>query len=302
MASYQAALGAASPRIERHADGTLGRLVSDFYRSVEFANLKASSAKAYRLILDPVAQEHGHRPAATMPRKFAVRMIEEIGQTRPGMANLARSVMRRLMSYAVRNGIRSDNPFDGLPKYKGGTHHTWSDAELRAFEDRWPLGTRERLAYALLLHTGQRGGDVVRMRRQDLVDGAITVVQQKTGASLSIPIHPELQAAMKASPANGMALIGDKHGRPIKQAALTALMKRAAKAAGLPERCLPHGLRKAVMRRLAERGGTAKELQAISGHVTLAEVERYTRAADQRALSEAAIAKLSREGKANKSA
>jgi hypothetical protein len=32
---------------------------------------------------------------------------------------------------------------------------------------RWPLGTRERLAFALLLYTGQRGGDVVKMMPSD---------------------------------------------------------------------------------------------------------------------------------------
>ena len=295
IASYQAALESAPPQRDRHATGTFGRLVSDFYRSVDFANLKPSSKKAYRIVLDPVSQAHGHRPAKSLPRSFATRLIESIGEKRPGMANLTQAVMRRLMAYAVRTGVRPDNPFDGMTKYKGGTHHTWSDAELRTFEAKWPLGTRERLAYALLLYTGQRGGDVVRMRRQDIAGGAISIVQEKTGTELSIPIHPNLHAAMKAGPAKGMNLIGDEHGRPIGRAALTALIKRAAKSAALPAHCLPHGLRKALMRRLAERGGTAKELQAISGHATLTEVERYTKAADQRVLSEAAIAKLSRD-------
>jgi integrase len=300
MASYQAALEAEGPRRERREPGTLGRLVSDFYGSVYFANLKPSSKKAYRLVLDHVSREHGHRPAEHMPSKSAEKIIQAIGQTRPGMANLTRSVMRRLMTYAIRTGIRKDNPFQGIPPYKGGTHHTWSEAELRSFEDRWPLGTRQRLTYALLLYTGQRGGDVVKMRRQDIVGGAIHVIQEKTGVELWIEIHPDLRAAMNACPAKGMTLIGSEHGRPIKQAALGALMKRAAKAAGLGPECVPHGLRKAVMRRLAERGATTKQIQAVSGHTTLKEPERYTRAADQRALSRAAIAKLSQDEKANK--
>jgi hypothetical protein len=44
---------------------------------------------------------------------------------------------------------------------------------------------------------------------------------------------------------------------------------RAVEAAGLPLRCVAHGLRKAILRRLAERGGTAKELQTVSGHHSL---------------------------------
>jgi integrase len=122
-------------------------------------------------------------------------------------------------------------------------------------------------------------------------------VQQKTGTALSLPIHPELLEAMRAGPSNGLNLIGAPNGRPITRAALTDLIKRASRESGLPPRCLPHGLRKAQMRRLAEGGTTVKEIASISGHKTLQEVERYTAAADQKLLSQRAIARLKREPK-----
>jgi integrase len=130
---------------------------------------------------------------------------------------------------------------------------------------------------------------VVKMRRADVSEGTIAVVQEKTGTALSIPIHPELAAAMKAGPSNGLNLVGDANGRPIARAALTSLMKQAAAEAGLSSHCLPHG------RRLAESGASAKQIASISGHKTLREIERYTDAADQKRLSRAAIAKLKRE-------
>jgi integrase/recombinase XerD len=61
--------------------------------------------------------------------------------------------------------------------------------------------------------------------------------------------------------------------------------------AGLPQ-CSAHGLRKAAAVRLAERGATAHEIMAITGHRSLEEVERYTRAARQRQLADAAMAKF----------
>ena len=97
---------------------------------------------------------------------------------------------------------------------------------------------------------------------------------------------------MQAYPANGLTLIGDPNGRPIKRATLSALMRAAIKAASLPSRCVSHGLRKAAMRRLAESGATEKQIAAVSGHKTLKEVERYTKAADQKKLARAAIDKL----------
>jgi integrase len=138
----------------------------------------------------------------------------------------------------------------------------------------------------------QRVGDVVRMRRRDISNGRIHVMQQKTGAALSIPIHAKLHEALKAGPTRGFLLIGDQYGRAITPSGLSWIMTRAAAKAGLSRKCVPHGLRKACLRRLAEHGGSAKEIAAVSGHKSLGEVERYTAAADQRKLSTAAIAKL----------
>jgi integrase len=130
------------------------------------------------------------------------------------------------------------------------------------------------------------------MRRQDVSGGAIHVVQEKTGADLWVPIHPELAAAMQVASNNGMNLIGDHNGRPIKGQGLSVIVRTAARAAALPPECVPHGLRKAMTRRLAEGGATAKEIASVSGHKTLKEIERYTDRADQRRLSRAAMSKI----------
>ena len=130
------------------------------------------------------------------------------------------------------------------------------------------------------------------MSRGDVSAGLIHVVQEKTGTELWVPIHRELERAMKAYPAKGLALIGDAAGRPLKRAAVSALVRAAIREAELPSRCVSHGLRKAMMRRLAEADGTGKQIASISGHKTLKVIERYTRAADQKKLAQAAMEKL----------
>lgn len=293
MTAYAAYL-AEKPRAAKttlHAD-SLGKLIIDFYGSRLFTDRKPSTRQLYKYALEPLAKEHGHRSASTMTAEHAEKIINAIGAKRPGMGNLTRAVMRRVMQFAVKTKLRKDNPMLGIDAFKVGEHHTWDDAELKQFEDRWRLGTRERLAYALLLYTGQRVGDVAKMNRADVADGLIHVVQQKTGAELWVPIHPELQLAMKALPAKGLTLVGDANGRPIKRAALSALMRAAIKEARLSKRCVSHGLRKAAMRRLAESDATANQIASISGHKTLKEVERYTKAADQKKMARVAMGKV----------
>jgi enterobacteria phage integrase len=295
MEAYQAHIGGKPALLARDANGpgTFGGLIADYYRSVEYANLKPNSKTLYRYALEPLKEKHGHRPLGTMTRENLVRIIETIGSRAPGMANLTRAVLQKMLKVAVARGQIRINPLaDKVEAYKIGAHHSWSDSELERFEVRWPLGTRQRLAYALLFYTGQRSGDVVRMTRGDIFEGRIKVVQEKTGTELKIKIHPDLAKAIKAGPAKGLNLIGDAHGRPIKRAALSHLMRDAIRKAGLPARCVPHGLRKAMLRVMAEGGASAKRLAAVSGHKTTKELDRYTAAADQQTLADDGIASI----------
>ena len=70
---------------------------------------------------------------------------------------------------------------------------------------------------------------------------------------------------------------------------LTLIIQVAARKAGLPPECKAHGLRKALLRGLAEAGKSSKQIAAMSGHKSLKEIERYTDKADQAKLAEAAM-------------
>ena len=269
-------------------EGSLGLLITEFYASRQFRDLKASSRKTYRRVLEPIARAHGHR-TAQITHLEAAKLIASIGEDRPAMANLTKAVMQNLMKFAIRAKRRQDNPFIGIDLFKTGTHHTWTEGELQTFEQRWPVGTRQRLAYALLLYTAQRIRNVAKMKRSDIIDGELHVIQEKTGAELYLPIVSELDQAMRAFPATGLTLIGREDGRPLTARSLSEFLGSAIEAADLPAKCVPHGLRKAAMRRLAEAGKTEKQIAAVSGHKSLREIQRYTEAADQRRLAQDAF-------------
>lgn len=289
MAAYAKALAATQALVGHDFQpGSFGKLVESYYGSVEFSNLSPKSKRTYRGILSTQVQRFGAGMVADIPNSKAREIIQEIGAKYPGMANLTRAVLVTVFEHAINCNMRADNPFRRIPVYKIGTRHTWTDAELATYEKRWPLGTRERLAYAVLLYTAQRVSDAVRFKRGDV----LTITQQKTGTELTLPIHPALARAIKAGPSNGIYLIGDAAGRPISSAALTQMMSKAIRLAGLPTKCKAHGLRKAILRRLAENSATTKGIAAISGHKTLKEVERYTSQANQALMAITAMALL----------
>jgi integrase len=287
MAAYQALLGE-KPAPTLKISGSLGLLITEFYASRAFRNLKASSKQTYRAALEPIAKTHGHRTAQITHRQ-AAKLIADIGETKPAMANLTKRVLQAVYKYAVKAGWVDANPIIGIDPFKTGTHHTWTEGELQTFEAKWPLGTRQRLAYALLLYSTQRVGDVAKMHRSDLVAGELHVIQQKTGKELYLPFVEEMQRALAAIPARGLTLFARTDGKPMTRAGLTRFMADAIEKAELPAKCVSHGLRKAGMRRMAEAGKSVNQIASVSGHKSLREVQRYTEAADQRRMARDAM-------------
>src|SRR5260221_6057163 len=126
MAAYQAALAVVSPPppSPKHViAGSLAAVAATYLRSADFANLSPSSQRSYRVALKPILAAHGHRLVRELPKEAARHIIEDIGALRPGMANLTRSVLSKVMAYAIETDIRADNPFAGLKRYPLGAHH-----------------------------------------------------------------------------------------------------------------------------------------------------------------------------------
>jgi integrase len=129
------------------------------------------------------------------------------------------------------------------------------------------------------------------MGPQHVRDGLLHVTQQKTGAGLEIPVLPEVQAALDATPCGHLTFLTTKSGKPFTAAGFGDWFRDRCNEAGL-QGFSAHGLRHTACARLANAGATGHEIAAWSGHRTLREVSRYTRSADQRVLARAAETKL----------
>jgi hypothetical protein len=131
-------------------------------------------------------------------REHVMKMIAKRHET-PGAANECLKMIRRLARFAILLEWRTDDPTLEVEGYGEGEWHSWNDAEIEAYQAHWPVGTAARTAFALLLYTGQRLSDVRQMTWADAANGRVQVVQEKTGAQLSIPIHPELARALSGA-------------------------------------------------------------------------------------------------------
>jgi integrase len=278
---------------KRISVGSIDALVIAYFNSPAFLALSPSTQATYRGILEAFTREHGAKPLALLTRKHLEAMLARKMKT-PAAGNHWLRLIKTLTRFAVREQLRADDPARDIDyiKRKVAGFHTWNEPEIAQFEAHHPIGSKARLALALLLYTAQRRSDVIKMGRQHVRAGVVHVRQQKTGTMLAIPVHPALQAVLDATPSEHLTFLTTAYGKPFTAAGFGNWFRDQCDAAGLPGHCAAHGLRKAACRRLAEAGCSANVIASISGHTTLREVERYTKAADQERMARQGMAAI----------
>ena len=300
MEAYRAALAGQTLPLaigaSRTKAGSIAALIVAYYgSSVQFRSLGASTQRAYRNILERFRREHGDKPVALLTHNHINAMLADKVKT-PTAANHWLRQVKWLMEFAIDQGFRKDNPAARIKNVSNRTDgfHTWTEDEITQFEAHHAVGSKARLALALLVNTGQRRSDVVRMGRQHVKNGSIHVRQLKTGTELDIKLHPDLVAIIEATPSEHLTFLTTAFGKPFTAAGFGNWFRERCNEAGLPKHCSAHGLRKGAARRMAEAGCSANVIAAVLGHKTLTEVSRYTRAADQARLAQIGIKAITR--------
>ena len=297
-------------RIERPVDGTLGWLCKRYVGSAEFARLGQSTRITRNRVLmaciaESIAPRRDETFAAFPLEKLtakALRVLRDRKADLPGAANDRVKVLRAMYSWAMERDLVETNPTLELKRIRYSTtgHHAWTPSEVEQFEARHPVGSRARLALALLVWTGLRRSDVIRIGKQHVKDGWLKMPLHKNSerspVTVELPLSPELAAVMSASPVGDLTYLVTEYGRPFTAAGFGGWFRDRCNEAKLPQ-CSAHGLRKAGAVRAAENGATAHELMALFGWLSLAEAQRYTRSADRRTLAKNATRLLARENK-----
>ena len=301
MAAYKAGLSASGDSHEHHrrpVRGSFGHLCLTYYASATFKALDNSTQSWRRRALDAVCLRHGDKPVDLMQGKHVRKLRDELVD-RPGAARNRLKALRALFRWATEADEAPHDPTRDVKAIPYATrgHHTWTLEEVEAFEDRHPIGSKARLAMAILLYTTCRREDAVRLGPQHIRNGRLRYRQAKnehrSPIDCDIPLHSDLAEIIAATPSAHLTFLVTEQGRPFTAAGFGNKFRDWCNQANLPH-CSAHGLRKATAARLAERGATAHEIMAVTGHQSLEEVERYTRAARKAQLADSAMSKLKR--------
>jgi integrase len=290
--------------------GTMRWLVEQYYGSARFAALGDSTRKVRRSILDAICERAADFAFADMEPRHVAKLRDERAD-RPDAANGRVKALRQLYvwacspeyGYASRNPardvayLRSKNP-DGF--------RAWSEEDVAKYEARHPIGTKARLAFDLLLYTGVRRSDVVKLGPQMERDGKLVFSETKGRARIikthELPILAPLRASINATLIGHLVYLATPNGRPHSAKAFGGWFKRRCREAGLDPDLAAHGLRKLGATRCAEAGATEYELMALFGWSSSKLAALYTRKANRARLEAGAAPLLMRaEPKDNRS-
>jgi integrase len=297
IAEYQAIMaGAPARRPSATKSGSLAWLLERYRDASAWASLSIATRRQRENIFKHVMAKAGSEPAADVDRADIQAGIDARRHT-PAQARNFLDAMRGLFQWAVRAGLVDTDPTTGVDRPKkpnGEGFPVWTEADVDAYERRWPVGTKERVWLGVLLYTGLRRGDAVRLGRQHVSDGIATIKTEKTGTIVSVPVLPALAEIIAAGPTGDLAFICGVNRKPLTKESFGNLFKIACREAGVNKSA--HGVRKIGATRAAMAGATTHELNAIFGWTGTEMAARYTREADRKRLAKAAMSKIAGNG------
>jgi len=298
-AAYERALTGSSaiPDKPKTKSGSLKWLIGQYKQSAAFAELAPATRRARDNILKQVLADpkNADGPFAAVTKAIIKKGMDKRAAT-PNAANNFLKTMSHLFKWAVESEHVEINPCIGVSKVnvKSDGFHTWTVDQVEKYRAYHKLGTKQRLAIDILLFLGLRRSDAVVVGRQHMKDGVISLRTQKTGAWVYLPVFKQLKESIDATPTGDLAFLTTQTGKPFSSGASFGNWFAAqCKAAGLPDECRAHGLRKAGATIAADEGATPHELMAMYGWTRLGMAETYTKEADKKRLARGASERLS---------
>jgi integrase len=242
MTAYEAANTApkaatAARNCVRFLPGSLGWAIERFMTSPEYGGRARNTRLQDQRLFDELRTSFG----SGMLRDLRDRHVKIIRnhfrqEHSAAIADAAMSRISVLWQFADQH-LDLDlgaNPTAGVSRIHKveNEHEPWPDDVLAAFDAAAP--GHLRLAVMLLLYTGQRRSDVVKMRWSQFDGDTIEVAQQqKTGEYVIVPCHKRLRSILASLPRRSEFILTGERGAPYQADSLAAMVRKQLHAIGI---------------------------------------------------------------------
>jgi integrase len=258
---------------------TFETLILSYYESDAFKKLKPRTKADYQKYIGHIRTIWSNKdPAKIEPHH--IYELHRANAERWRQANYLVQVMVVLMNHARLIGFlkkEHGNPAKGIPLFKQESDGwlPWPEDVRAEFET--VATPRARLVYELCIGTGQRIGDVLKMRWDHFADGAYDFTQGKTDKRLWIPLTLRLATFLGGLEKKGLTVVTDAKGRPVHYRTIADEMRDVKSKMKHPdaESYVTHGLRKNATIELYQSGCTDEMVKAVTGHSGVEMLKKY---------------------------
>ena len=219
-AEYQTAVSG-TPRQVKGAPstGTLEWLIARYRETAAWSVLSLATRRQRENIFLQVLKTAGSKPFLKIDVATVRAGCERRSHT-PAQARHFLDAMRGLFRWAAKAQFVKIDPTAGVEnpeRRKGDGFIPWTEEHVAAYEARWQIGTRQRVWLDVLLYTGLRRGDGVRLGRQHVRDGVATIKTAKSNftVTVTLPILPVLAETLATGPCGDLTFIVGERGQPL---------------------------------------------------------------------------------------
>lgn len=282
-AAYRAALTGTPVPTPKPENGvkSLGWLVDRYMESAKWASYSVATRRQQGLFFKEAIKNSGNTNYRSINRASIAKAIEDRKGT-PFRANNVLKAFRGLFGWAAKNSLIDVNPTIGVEALKTKTdgYPAWDEADVVLFCNSYPISTKARLAFELILQTGLRRSDICRAGRQHMNGNVLTIRTAKTGAVITAEFPEELLNIIAKTKVGDLAFIVSEHGRPFTVESFGNWFGECCRKAHIAKSA--HGIRKLSATLAANGGSSSHDLMAQFGWSTSKQAEVYTKGADRK--------------------
>ena len=192
--------------VPRRRAPSFREIVEGEWKHAHFERYKSSTKKGHRsLLASQLLPEFGSIPLDRIAPARVRRWFDAFSRTAPGNANHSLDVLRQIMNFAIARGHADANPATGIqPNRRPKLTRFLSREEIarlhKALDGQAGRGNRQQAdVIRLLLLTGCRRGEIVRLRWSEVQGDMLMLADSKTGPR-KVPLNSQARRILERQP------------------------------------------------------------------------------------------------------
>ncbi|MDE0435601.1 MAG: tyrosine-type recombinase/integrase [Bryobacterales bacterium] len=281
----------ARPELEVKAVPPIAPLLRDFvegeWTEAHFGRYRPATKTGYRsLLAGRILPAFGSKPLDRIAPARVREWFDDYSRTAPTNANRALKLLGQIMNFAIARGYVDANPTRGIPRNRRPPLTRFLSREEiarlhRALDGQTDEGNRQQAdIIRLLLLTGCRKSEIVRLRWSEVQGDMLVLAESKTGPR-KVPLNAQARRILERQTKEGSPFVFPSPLDPSRpRSRELSLWQRVRRQVGIQDVRL-HDLRHTHASHAVMNGVPVPVVSRLLGHSSVGMTLRYAHLGDR---------------------